>query len=170
MKYFGKKSLSSVASGILHVSWYVVLVGSIIFTFVLAIMLMHISFGDPVTSVISKGSFNFCGFMDYQDKEYGNINGWPLFAKIIIFPYFVVFVVLMLQIIKKTHNLFINFKNDIVFDKNNAIIISKISKLNIALSIITFNLSLLLVSVLLFMLCEILKNGSVLQEDHDLTI
>jgi hypothetical protein len=166
MKYFGKKSLSSAVSRILHVFWYVVLVGSIITAFLLILNMFNISFGDPITSEIAK----FNG-MDNKDKEsWEEFKNIPFFLKFIIFPYFGAFVVLVLQIIKKSRLLFINFKNDIVFNKSNAVIISTISKLNIVLAIITVNFSSLLASVLLFMLCEIFKKGSALQEEHDFTV
>ena len=79
-------------------------------------------------------------------------------------------VVLLLLIIKKSRHLFDNFKNDILFDKSNVRIISTISKLNIGLSLLTFSFSSLLLSLFLFMLCEIFENGTALQEEHDLTV
>jgi uncharacterized metal-binding protein len=95
---------------------------------------------------------------------------WPLIGKILILPYFGVVVVFLLQIIKKAQQLFNNFKNDLVFNKSNVMLISKISKLLIVFSILTFNFSSLLVSVLLFMICEIFKKGTTLQEEHDFTV
>jgi hypothetical protein len=170
MKYFGKKSLSSLLSVILHVSWYVVLALSIIGGVILVIIMFSVSFGDPVTSEIAKGNFNFSGTTNYQENVCGNIKNWPLIVKIIVFPYFAAVVALLLQIIKKSQHLFANFKNDIVFNKSNVAILSKISKLNIGFSILTVSFSSLLVSVFLFMLCEIIKNGTVLQEEHDFTV
>jgi hypothetical protein len=177
MKYFGKKSLSSLLSGILHVFWYVVLVGSIIAAVIgIAIILFSTPLGDPVRTEIAKCNSNisvldFQNSMDYNDKKDWEVfKNLPLVVKFLILPYFGAFAVLLLQIIKKSRLLFTNFKNDIVFNKINAIIILNISKLNIGFSIITFNFSLLLVSVLLFMLCEIFKRGSALQEEHDLTV
>ncbi|OHD18010.1 MAG: hypothetical protein A2086_15750 [Spirochaetes bacterium GWD1_27_9] len=167
MKYFGKKSLSSLASGILHVSWYVVLIVSIVGVVIGSLALFYKPFSDCITSEIEKGVSS----MNYKDKtDWENFKNLPIVFKLIIIPYFGSLVVLLLQIIKKSQILFTNFKNDIVFDKSNAAIISNISKLNIGFSILTFNFSLLLVSVLLFMLCEIFKKGSVLQEEHDFTV
>jgi hypothetical protein len=78
--------------------------------------------------------------------------------------------VLLLQIIKKSQHLFANFKKEIVFNENNVLAISKISKLLIVFSIITFNFSSLLVGIILLIICAIFKNGTALQEEHDLTV
>ena len=165
MKYLGKKSLSSLLSGILHVSWYVVLVVSIIAVVVGVIFLFFIPLEDPVVSEIAN-AFN----MDLKDADWEECKNLPLAVRILFLPYLGAIVVLLLRIIKKSQHLFTNFKNDIVFNKSNVLIISKISKLLIGFSIITFNFSSLLVSIILLMLCEIFKNGTALQEEHDLTI
>lgn len=98
------------------------------------------------------------------------VLGFPLALKFFLVPYFGVYVVVLLQIIKKSQQLFTNFKNDIVFDNSNAITILKISKLNIVFAVISTNCVLLLVSILLLIICEIFKRGSVLQEESDLTV
>jgi hypothetical protein len=169
MKYFGRKSLSSLLCGFFRVSWYVVLVLSIISAVAGVIILFAIPLGDPFTAEFAKNNFHFSG-MDYKNTDCGNIHNWPLALKIILILYFGAIVVLMLKILKKAQHLFSNFKNDILFNKSNVRIISKISKLNIVLSILTFSFGSLLISVFLFMLCEIIKNGAVLQEEHDLTV
>jgi hypothetical protein len=91
-------------------------------------------------------------------------------VKFLILPYIEAVLILLLIIMKTSQQLFTNFKNDIVFNRSNVPVLSKISKLNIAFSILTFSFSSLLVSVFLFMLCEIFKNGAALQEEHDLTV
>lgn len=169
MKYFGKKSLSSFLSGFLHVFWYVVLVISIITGVIGAIIMFSIPPGDNVVSEIAKGNFHICG-MDFKSKDWAEFKNLPLAIKIIMLPYFGVIVVLLLQIIKKSQHLFTNFKNDILFNKSNVLILSKISKLNIGFSILTIDISSLLVSLFLFMLCEIFKSGTALQEEHDYTV
>jgi hypothetical protein len=95
---------------------------------------------------------------------------WPLAGKILIFPYFAVFTVVLLQIIKKSQLLFTNFRNDVVFNAKNVAVISNISKLSIVFSILTFSFTSLLISLLMFILCEIIKKGTTLQEEHDLTV
>ncbi len=169
MKYFGEKSLSSVFSRILNISWYVVLVGSIITAVIGIIFIFYIPFGDPAMSEIIKSHFHNLG-MDYNDKDWREFNNLPLAVKLIILPYFGAVIVLLLKILKKAHLLFENFKNEILFNRSNVLIISNMSKLIIVFSIITFSFSSLLSSVFLFMLCEIFKNGTALQEEHDYTV
>lgn len=168
MKYFGKKSVSSFLSSFLNVSWYIVLVFSIIAT-VFGIFMIYISFGDH-TSEFAKCDVSIFE-MDGKDKEeWETFKNLPVVVKFLIMPYFAVVVVFLLKIIKKSQYLFANFKNDIVFNRSNVFIISTISKMNIVLSIITFSFSSLLISLFLFMLCEIIKNGTALQEEHDYTV
>jgi len=161
MKYFGDKSLSSVVRVILNIAWWVVIAMSIFAVVVFAIMLFSKPEGNSVTAEIATWS---------NDSSWKEMYSWPLIGKILILPYFGVVVVFLLQIIKKAQQLFNNFKNDLVFNKSNVMLISKISKLLIVFSILTFNFSSLLVSVLLFMICEIFKKGTTLQEEHDFTV
>jgi len=98
------------------------------------------------------------------------IYGWNIFVKIIVLPYFAVLVILLELLIKKIQELFTNFKNDVVFNKKNVVIISRISKMSIVFSILTFSLSSLLLSIFMFILCEIVKKGTTLQEEHDFTV
>ena len=161
MKYFGKKSLSSVVSVILNVAWWVVIAMSIFAVVVFAIMLFIKPVEGNIAAEIAKWS---------NDSSWKEMYSWPLIGKVLILPYFGVVVVFLLQIIKKAQQLFNNFKNDLVFNKSNVMLISKISKLLIVFSILTFNFSSLLVSVLLFMICEIFKKGTTLQEEHDFTV
>jgi hypothetical protein len=168
MKYFGKKSLSSFLSGFLHVSWYIVLLLSI-FGAVFGIIMIYMSLGDHVSEFAKCYVTIF--EMNGKDKEdWETFKTLPGAVKFLIMPYFAVVVVFLLKIIKKSEHLFINFKNDIVFNRSNVLIISAISKLNIILSILTFSFSSLLISIFLFMLCEIIKNGTALQEEHDYTV
>ena len=177
MKYFGKKSLSSVVSGILNVSWYIVLVLSVIAPLVgTAVILFSTPLGDQIVSEMGKCNLNISPTDFNQSMTSNDVKDWemfknlPLAVKLLILPYFITVLVLLLHIIKKSQLLFTNFKNDVVFNKSNVLIISKISKLLIAFSIITFSLSSLLISIVLMLLCEIIKNGTVLQEEHDLTV
>jgi hypothetical protein len=169
MKYFGEKSLSSALSTILHVSWYVVITGSILSAVLGVLFMFYIPLGDPVMAEIIKGHFHNLG-MNYNDKDWAEFNKFPLAVKFLVLPYFGAVVVLLLKIIKKSQSLFKNFENDILFNRNNVIIISNISKLNIAFSLLTFSFTSLLASVFLFMLCEIFKNGTALQEEHEYTV
>jgi hypothetical protein len=104
------------------------------------------------------------------DSTWKEMYTWPLAGKILIFPYFAVFTVVLLQIIKKSQLLFTNFRNDVVFNAKNVAVISNISKLSIVFSILTISFTSLLISILMFILCEIIKKGTTLQEEHDLTV
>lgn len=169
MKYLGKKSLSSLLSGILHVSWYIVLALSIFAVVMGAIILFSTPVEDPAALGIARVNFHIFSELK-NDKDWQMFKNLPLVVRILFLPYFGVIAVLLLRILKKSQRLFNNFKNDLVFNKNNVLIISKISKLLIGFSILTFDFSSLLAGILLLMLCEIFKNGTALQEEHDLTI
>lgn len=169
MKYLGKKSLSSFLSVLLHIAWYVIIVASVIAIAYGAIVL----FATPVENPAATGTawINYHIFSELRnDGTWQTFRDLPLAVRSLFLLYFGAVAVLLLQIIKKSRHLFTNFKNNIVFNKSNILIISKISKLLIVFSIITFNFSSLLVAIILFILYEILKNGTALQEEHDLTI
>jgi hypothetical protein len=169
MKYFGKKSLSSFLSSFLHVFWYVALVCSILIA-VFGIIMIYISFGDQTTSEFARCDVRIFEMNAHDKADWETFKNLPMAIKFLLMPYFTGVVVLLLRIIKISREVFTNFKNDIVFNKNNVLLISKISKLMIAFSIVTFSLNSLILGVLLLMLCEILKNGTALQEEHDLTV
>ena len=170
MKNFGTKSVSSVFSVLLNVSWYVVLVGSICCGLFFAAVIPNGSVEKFITEQITKdcGSTPEADCKDLQDWE--KFKKAPLALKLLAFPYVSAVVVFLLMIIKGSKQIFDNFKKDIVFNRSNVEIIGKVNKLLIVFSIITFNFSGLLTCVLLYMLSEILKNGAALQEEHDLTV
>lgn len=164
MKYLGEKSLSSFLSGFLHVSWYVVLVLAVI-AGLFGSYLFFTPIDDPNVVKMAK-----CMEWNLQDEDWVSFKNLPLAVRLLFLPYFIAVIVLMLKLIKNAQHLFTNFKKDIVFDKRNVLIIATFSKLLIPFSILTFDLSSLMVSLLLLLLCEIFKSGTTLQEDHDLTV
>jgi hypothetical protein len=167
MKYFGKKSLSSVVSIFLRITWYVVIALASFAVLLGIICIFSEEARNLISSEIIKGMWD----MNSQDRnDFQWFLGFPLALKFFLVPYLGVYVVVLLQIIKKSQLLFTNFKNDIVFDNSNAMIILKISKLNIVFAVLTANCVLLLVSILLLIICEIFKKGSVLQAESDLTV
>jgi ammonia channel protein AmtB len=169
MKYFGNKSLSSVINVLLKISWYVVLIVSIVTVIIGAVILFAAPVEDSAATGIAKMKYHF--FNQFrQDNDWQTIRNLPVVVRLLFLPYFAAVFVLLLQIIRKSQKLFTNFKNDLIFNKTNVSIIAVISKLLIAYSIITFNFSTLLVSIILIIICEIFKNGTALQEEHDLTI
>ena len=161
MKCFGENSLSSIVGVVLKIAWWVVLVGSIIAGVVFALMLFSKPASDSISNFMVK--VNASG-------DWRQVYNWPLFAKIIALPYVGVVVALQLHIIKKGQHLFNNFKSNIVFSQSNVQITAKISNLLIGYSILTMNFSLLLVSIILVILCVIIRDGTKLQEEHDLTV
>jgi hypothetical protein len=158
MKYLGERSLSSVMSVVLKIAWYVVLIGAIgggLFLF--AMLLFPL---EEITEAVEL----------QNDPDWQRMYNMPLALKILFVPYFALAVVLLLKIIRKCRNLFENFRNDVVFRPHNVDLIRDIGKILIVFSIITFQFGSLIVSLLLLLLCEVFKNGTSLQEEHDLTV
>ena len=171
MKNFGTKSVSSVFSVLLNVAWYFVLVGAICGGLFYAAVIVP---GGAVEKFVTSEMTKDCvknGHEDCKDlKDMEEFVKAPLALKMLAFPYVAAVVVFLLMIIRKSREIFNNFKNDIVFNKNNVELIGKVNKLMIIFSILTFNFSGLLTCVMLYMLGEIFKNGAALQEEHDLTV
>ena len=169
MKYLGKRSLSSFLSVLLHVSWYLIIAASVIAIAYGAIVL----FAAPVENPEATGmaGINYQIFSELRnDEDWQMFRDLPVAVRSLFLLYFIAVAVLLLQIIRKSRHLFTNFKNDIVFSEGNVLIISKISKLLIVFAIITFNFPSLLVAVILFILYGILKDGTALKEEQDLTV
>jgi hypothetical protein len=164
MKYLGEKSVSSFFSKFFHVSWYIVLICAVIGG-VFGAYFIVVPLDDPDFLKMAG-----CMKMNLQDKDWVTFRNLPVAVRLLLFPYFIAVVVFLLRIIKKAEQLFTNFKNNILFNKSNVQLISQISKLNIVLSILTFSFGSLVTSVFLFMLCEIFKSATALQEEHDLTV
>jgi hypothetical protein len=164
VKYFGERSLSSWLSRILGLSWYVVILLFLALSGFLALALFSISFGDPFTTSIAS-----CA-MGETDPEWVELTKMPMATKLLVFPYITALTILLLLILKKSQKLFQNFQNNIIFSRENALTTSGTSKLLIAFSVLSFNFTTLLVSLMLLMLCEIFKSGTTLQEEQDLTV
>jgi hypothetical protein len=163
MKYFGKKSLSSVVSVTLHIAWFVAIVAAAAAVVAGVVIVFHAQLGSPFTAGLAGSSAK-----DVADWEmFQNLS---LGIRILILPYFGAIIALVLLIIRKSRQLFRSFKDDIVFNEGNVRAIRTISKLVIALSIITFSVGSLLVGIILLLVCEIIKKGAALQEEHDLTV
>ena len=166
MKYLGERSLSSVISKILHVAWYVVFIMSIVaFVFGTAYFILRIIQNPTALEITNTIHAELKNDSDWQG--FSSIH--PAFM-VLIAPYFILVVGLLLKVLTKARFLFNNFKKNIVFEERNVEIISSMSKLMIAYSILTFDFSTLMVSVLMLILCEIFKNGTALQKEHDLTV
>jgi len=166
MKYFGKKSVSSVISIILNVSWYLVLVMAVVGVIAISAIIFSPQIQNFISSEMAKDAVKNAKDL----AEWNEFMSVPLFVKMLIFPYGIAVVTFLLLIIRKSRSLFENFRNDVVFNAGNVQIIAAANKLLIVFSIITFNFSGLFTCVLLLMLGEIFKNASALQEEHDLTV
>ncbi len=185
MRYFGKRSLSSTLSTVLHVSWIIVLVIAVLAPFA-AGGIIYLSTPSGEQALASVGTHcgaktgnpsetidqAICGenSSDKDQKDWQSFKNTHIALKLLMIPYLEGVLILLLVMIRKSRKLFINFTNDLVFSRENVPLISTISKLNIAFAILTFSFTTLLISVVLFMLCELVKTGAVLQEEHDLTI
>jgi|WetSurMetagenome_2_1015567.scaffolds.fasta_scaffold00017_40 hypothetical protein len=169
MKYLGEKSLSSFLSGFCHACWYIVLVAAVLIGIIGSFFIFtpedHPAMQKLVTATEWKAPQND---KDYQD--WVKFKNMPIGVRLLVVPYFVVLVVLTLKLIRKAREIFGNFSRDIVFNPANVVLLRTFSKLLIPFSILTFNISSLVLSLMLFLVCEILKNGTVLQEEHDLTV
>ncbi|MGL1904123.1 MAG: DUF2975 domain-containing protein [Fibrobacterales bacterium] len=169
MKYLGENSLSSFLSGLLRVSWHITIACTIFIVTILSIIL----FVPPVTDAEATG-FSQANYLFFQeiknDQDVVEIHSLPMIAKIFILPYIITVVILLLNIIRRAHRFFLNLKHDIIFDPGNVTLLRVLSKLVIVFSIITFSFSSLLLGLILFIVCEIFKNGTVLQEEHDYTV
>lgn len=163
MKYFGSRSLSSVMSAVLRVAWYLAWVFAVVAIVLGVVIVFHARFGSPFSKGFEEGASQ-----DARDWEM--FQSLPLGIRILILPYFGAVMALVLFLIRKARILFANFKSEIVFDQNNVRVTQEISKLVIALSILTLSAGSLLIGVILLLLCQILKAGAVLQEEHDLTV
>lgn len=171
MKYFGKKSLSSVMSVVLRVLWYPLLAFAILAPLLgIAIVFFSTPTGEHFGGQILGLDQNACAMNSADGKDWLFFKNLPLAVKSLIVPYFGSLFALLFLITNKARSLFANFRNDIVFNKCNVAIISSISKLIIAFAIVSFSFSTLLIGVVLLLLCEIVKSGATLQEEIDLTV
>jgi hypothetical protein len=180
MKYFGPESLSSKMSDLLLAAKVIVCIGLIVAPIVLSAVIF---FSTPVGEKVGKDIFSgrYCTKdmkieakdfeMTAKDRQdWDKFKNMPLAVKFLVLPYCIGLMILLLHIIKKAHLLFDNFKRDIVFHKGNVALISVLAKLLIVYGILTASFSLLLVSIVLFLLCEIIKDGSELKEELELTV
>jgi hypothetical protein len=169
MKYFGTKSVSSVISIILAVAWPLVLAMSICCGAFFGAMVFSDKVDTFITAQMTKDhNTSAKDIKDMQDWE--KFRQTPVALKALFFPYGGAVVVLLMMIIRKSKQLFDNFKKEIIFSKDNVELMTRTNKLILIFSIMTFNFSGIFTCIMLFMLAEIFKNGAALQEEHDLTV
>lgn len=156
---------------IMQVLDYVVLVVTIIAPIVLVgIIFISTPYGSSLVPISGTCDLNALGVNPADAKDWSTFSNLPMLTKLVIIPYFFALSYLALKIIRKARLLFVNFANDIVFNKNNVDLILKISKLTIAISILSFSFASLLIGIVLLLVCELIRTGTSLQDEIDLTI
>jgi hypothetical protein len=180
MRYFGAKSLSSVAVKVLCVVWVLMIIATVLAPVAGAAVIYfstpqgeaflteakakhpvrdsHHDFGDCATSC------------QKHDPDWEKFKAVPLPVKILLLPIVLGVLGLVLAILRRAFALFKSFRDEPIFRKENEQLMRGLAKLLIILGIATFAFSTLLIAVILLMACEVLKNGTVLQEEHDLTV
>jgi hypothetical protein len=161
MRYFGERSLSAWIHRILQASWYVVLLASLALMAFLAVAAFP-EIGGKASAVVCESAKN--------DHEWRAFVACPAYVKALAFPYLALVTALLLMILGRSRSLFDNFRHEAIFTRDNAANLATLSKLVIGFSLATFNFGALLMSLILLLVCEILKNGTALQEEHDLTV
>ncbi|MEN9307905.1 MAG: hypothetical protein RL173_1837 [Fibrobacterota bacterium] len=165
MRYFGQKSLSSVLYRLTQAGWILMIPGVMGLCTLLFFALFQIDLGDPITSGIN----GECAKMTH-DQDWQQMMAMPPLARTVVFPYLFLVTFLLVQILRKSQSLFDNFRNNSVFRTANVRILSNLNKYMIALAVVTFNPATLLVCLILLLVTEILKDGSTLQDELDLTV
>lgn len=163
MKYFGTRSLSSFMHGLLTVAWYLAWLCAALAIVLGTVIVFHEQLGSPFSRGMAESSRK-----DIQDWE--RFQSLPLAIRILVLPYFGAVMTLVLMVLRKARSLFSNFKDEVVFDAGNVRLIRRTSKLVIALAVLTFSAGSFLTAVILLLICEILAAGTVLKEEHDLTV
>lgn len=165
-------------STVLQGAWYVALVALPVVLIMGTVIIIASHTGnnpkaapDSIIDKISQCINTEMGKESEKDRlDWNMFRNLPLAVKVLVFPYFGGVCILLLFIIRKARLLFVNFKNGIVFNRDNVGVISSLAKLLIGFSVLTVSFSTFLISIIMLMLCEIIKNGATLQEEHDLTI
>lgn len=165
MRYFGEKSLSSVLYRVTQAAWILTIPAVAALCVLLFFAIFQIDLGDPVTSGLAKE----CASMD-ADPDWREMMSLPRPARAVVFPYLWLATFLFVQILRKSQRLFDNFRRNVVFRTSNVALLSDLNRYMIALAVVTFNPATLLVALILLLVTEILKDGSALQEEHDLTV
>lgn len=163
MKYFGTRSLSSFMNALLTVAWYLAWLFAALAIVLGTVIVFHEQLGSPFSQGMAESSRS-----DIRDWE--RFQSLPLAIRILVLPYFGAVMTLVLMVLRKARSLFSNFKDEVVFDAGNVRLIRRTSKLVIALAVLTFSAGSFLTGVILLLICEILAAGTVLKEEHDLTV
>ena len=172
MKYLGNGSLSSFMNIALRIFWFALLIVSVIGLCIAVFAITAAPGTSPFPQqMVSEFRHSLENGVSAKElEEWNAFVALPVYVRVLVIPYFIAVAGLLLSIIGHVRRVFENFTRNVVFDESNTARLSAISKLNIAFSILTVNLSLLVVSIVLFILCAVFKKGSDLQEDLNLTV
>lgn len=172
MNYVGKKSISSAMAVLMRLLWIGVLVAVVAGTLVYGAILLFPSLTAGITEACAQ-EFQLelqNSLTGKELREWYSFTQQPRYVQALVIPYFIAVAVLLLSIISRTREIFLNFSNDIIFDRNNTALLRKASLLNLAYAILTVNLTLCMVTVVLLILTHVFEQGAYLQEDQDLTV
>jgi hypothetical protein len=165
MRYFGEKSLSSVLYRATQATWILAIPAVAVLCVLLFFAIFQIDLGDPLTS----GILQECASMR-DDPDWRKMMALPAAARWVVFLYLWLATFLFVQILRKSQSLFDNFRQNRIFRASNVELLSRMNRYMIALAVVTFNPATLLVAFVLLLVTEILKDGSALQEELDLTV
>jgi len=181
MRYFGTKSLSSVVVKILNVVWVLMIIVTVLAplagtaaiyfstpqgeAFMAEVKAKHPDVVKP-----SEARSLDSASHEKRDKDWEQFKAVPLPVKILMLPYGLGVLGLVLVVLRRARALFRSFRDEPIFRKGNEQLMRGLAKLLIILGIATFDFNTLLIAVILLMACEVIKNGTVLQEEHDLTV
>ncbi len=170
MKYLGEHSVSSFFSKIFGCVKYLVLAGAIGGSLFFAFIFFSSPEYAPKEAGVPYYLFQFYHEILSSDSGWQTVrdSAWPL--RVLLLIYFIFVMAVLYQVISQTKTLFDHFRKNMIFTQKNVALISRIGKLLLVYSAMTVNLSSVFVSLLLLILCEIFKNGTALQEEHDLTV
>jgi len=181
MRYFGHKSLSSVVVRILGVVWVLMIVATVLAPVAgTAVIYFSTPQGEAFLAQAKAKHPDFTKSNDVRsrdiashekrDEDWEQFKAVPLPVKILLLPYGLGVLGLVLVVLKRARALFKGFRDVPIFRRENEQLMRGLAKLLIILGIVTFDFSTLLIAVILLMACEVIKNGTVLQEEHDLTV
>jgi hypothetical protein len=181
MRYFGTKSLSSVVVTILSVFWVLTIIVTVLAP-VAGTAAIYLSTPQgqafiaeakskhPEWAKANDAHSSETASQKKENEDWEQFKDVPLPVKILLLPYGLGVLALLLVVLKRARTLFKSFRDEPIFRRENEQLMRGLAKLLIILGIATFDRSTLLIAVILLMACEVIKNGTVLQEEHDLTV
>ena len=180
MRYFGAKSLSSVAVKVLSVVWVLMIIATVLAPLAGSAVIYFSTpqgeafIGEAKAKHRVHDSHHVCtdgiALHQKEDQDWQKFKAVPLPVKILLLPYCLGVLGLALAILRRALALFKSFRDEPIFRRENEQLMRGLAKLLIILGVATFAFSTLLIAIILLMACEVLKNGTVLQEEHDLTV